>query len=49
MYAAIRQGKARAGMAEQLAQTIKEGRDPDHQRLSRASRPTTLSMRRTTR
>jgi hypothetical protein len=28
MYAAIRQGKAKAGMAEELAQTIKEGAIP---------------------
>ena len=28
MYAAIRQGKAKAGMAEALAQTIKEGAIP---------------------
>ena len=28
MYAAIRQGKARAGMAEELARTIKEGAIP---------------------
>lgn len=28
MYAAIRQGKAKSGMAEQLAQTIKEGAIP---------------------
>jgi hypothetical protein len=28
MYAAIRQGKAKAGMAEELARTIKEGAIP---------------------
>ena len=34
MYAAIRQGKAKAGMAEELARRIKEGATPDHQRCA---------------
>ena len=32
MYAAIRQGKAKAGKAEELTRRIKEGAIPDHQR-----------------
>jgi hypothetical protein len=36
MYAAIRQDKAMAGMAEELARRIKEGAIyPDHQRCAR--------------
>jgi hypothetical protein len=36
MYATIRQGKANAGMAEELARGIKEGAIyPDHQRCAR--------------
>ena len=35
MYAAIRQGKAKSGMAEELAVRVKEGGDPDYQRLTR--------------
>jgi hypothetical protein len=36
MYAAIRQGKAKAGMAEELARGITEGAIyPDHQRCTR--------------
>ena len=35
MYAAVRQGKARAGAAAELAARIKEGGDPDHQRRAR--------------
>ena len=31
MYAAIRQGKAKAGMAEELTRRIKEGGNPDYQ------------------
>jgi hypothetical protein len=31
-YAAIRQGKAKTGMAEELARRIKEGAIPIHQR-----------------
>jgi hypothetical protein len=32
MYAAIRQVKAKARVADELARTIKEGANPDHQR-----------------
>ena len=37
MYAAIRQGKAKAGMAEELARRIKGGSHPDYQRCARLS------------
>ena len=47
MYAAIRQGRAKAGMAEELAGRIKEGAIPIIV-MSRASKRTTLSMRQTT-
>ena len=39
MYAAIRQGKVKSGMAEELARRIKEGRSRSSA-MSRASRPT---------
>ena len=35
MYTAIRQGKAKSGMAEELAVGTKEGGDPDYQRRTR--------------
>ena len=48
MYAAIRQGKAKAGMAEELARRIKEGAFRSSA-MSKASWPIMWSMRLTTR
>ena len=48
MYAAIRQGKAKAGMAEELARRIKEGAIPIISDVDRLPWPTMWSMRPTT-
>ena len=47
MYAAIRQGKAKTGMAEELTRRIKEGAIPIIMTFQ-ASWPTMWSMRQTT-